>query len=137
MNNLKEILNDEYNIKSMYQYEYDILKKENQEIMKIFLTLGSIYLIVGIILVYFLMRSKMVMDIYNIGVYRSIGSSKNRIYLRYFAEIVVLVTFTATIAYLLCLFVYYTGVNAINDSIDKEIFSNNPLFAILGLIVLY
>jgi ABC-type lipoprotein export system ATPase subunit/cell division protein FtsX len=137
MNNLKEILNDEYNIKSMYQYEYDVLKKENQEIMKIFLTLGSIYLIVGIILVYFLMRSKMVMDIYNIGVYRSIGSSKNRIYLRYFAEIVVLVTFTATIAYLLCLFVYYTGINAINDSINKEIFSNNPIFAILGLIVLY
>ena len=84
--------------------------------MAVFGVLGSICLVAASIMVFFLMRSKMINDIYNIGVYRSLGSSKSKIYLKYFSDTVVMVTFTALITYIIVMICYLTAIKSINET---------------------
>ena len=79
----------------------------------------------------------MINDIYNIGVYRSLGSSKLKIYLKYFSNTIVMVTFTSLIAYIVIMFAYLTAIESINDYFDLELFSRNLGIPLLGIIVLY
>ena len=50
----------------MYQDEYDTIKQKNTRKMTVFSLLGIVCLIAVSIMVFFLMRSKMINDIYNI-----------------------------------------------------------------------
>ena len=127
----------EYVLKSTYQYEYDNLKSENQEAMTIYGILGGVCLISASIMVFFLMRSKMINDIYNIGVYRSLGSNKWKIYLKYLSDTLVMVTFTALIAYVLMMAGYLTAIDSINDFFYVELFSRGLTVPLLGIVVLY
>ena len=88
-------------------------------------------------MVYFLMRSKMVNDIYNIGVYRSLGSNKKKIYLQYLVDIFVMVTLTAFITYGIVMFVYFTALESMSDYLGEELFSRNIFIPLLGVLVLY
>ena len=124
-------------LKNTYDNEYDTLKMLNNETMTIFGILGTICLIATAIMVFFLMRSKMVNDIYNIGVYRSLGSSKWKIYLKYFCDTLVMVTLTALISYGVTLFLYFTSSSSINDFLGLTIFSSGILIPALGVGVLY
>ena len=78
---LKSIEGTKYELKSMYKHKYDNIKENNDRKMTVFGLLGGVCLVAASIMVFFLMRSKMINDIYNIGVYRSLGSSKFKIYL--------------------------------------------------------
>jgi len=124
-------------LKSMYQNEYDILKMNNAESMTIYGILGGVCLISASIMVFFLMRSKMINDIYNIGVYRSLGSNKWKIYLKYVSDTLVMVTFTALIAYVLMMAGYLTAIDSINDFFYVELFSRGLTVPLLGVLVLY
>lgn len=57
--------------------------------------------IVMIIFIFFISRSKMLSSIYNIGVYRALGSMKKRIYVKYFFDSLVLTTFTVVLGYMI------------------------------------
>ncbi len=124
-------------LESMYDYSYKELVAENNDMMTVFMILGTVCLVAGSIMVYFLMRSKMINDIYNIGVYRSLGSKKNKIYLKYLIDIVVMVTFTAFISYMIIMFGYFTAIDSINYSLAIDLFSTNPIIPLLGIVVLY
>lgn len=129
--------NSKFKAKTMSNAEYDKIKEVNKEKMTIFGVLGSICLIATSIMIFFLMRSKMINDIYNIGVYRSLGSSKNKLYLKYFSDTVVMVTFTSLVTYLIITIAYLTSIKSINDYYGSELFANGLLIPILGIIVLY
>ena len=80
---------------------------------------------------------KMINDIYNIGVYRSLGSSKLKIYLKYFSDTVVMVTFTSLMAYIIVMFGYLTAIESINDYFGTELFSKGLGVPLLGIVVIY
>ena len=134
---LETLTNTKFELKSMYKDKYDTYKVENSEKMTVFGILGAICLIAASIMVFFLMRSKMINDIYNIGVYRSLGSSKLKIYLKYFTDTVVMVTFTSLIAYILIMFCYFTAIDSINEFFYSELFSRGFGVPLLGIVVLY
>ena len=134
---LAERLGTLYEVKSMYDAQYEELKESNDRKMTVFSILGVVCLISASVLVFFLMRSKMVNDIYNIGVYRSLGSGKNKIYAKYFFDTVVMVTFTALISYVVVNFVYLTAIESINDYFATELFSKALTFPLLGVVILY
>lgn len=134
---LQNIITPQLEFKSMFQNEYDLIKMENNEKMTVFSILGTICLIATSIMIFFLMRSKMINDIYNIGVYRSLGSSKFKIYLKYFTDAIVMVTFTSLITYLVIMFGYLTAIDSINDYFGTELFSRGLLIPLLGIVVIY
>ena len=132
-----ETVGDSFNLMTMYEREYVQMRETNDEKMTVFSILGVVCLIAASIMVFFLMRSKMINDIYNIGVYRSLGSSKNKIYAKYFTDTFVMVTFTSLIAYATVMFVYLTAIESINYSMSTELFNTSLTVPILGVIVLY
>lgn len=134
---LENIDKTEFMLKSMYQNEYDKIKEINKEKMTLSGLIGSICLIAASIMVFFLMRSKMINDIYNIGVYRSLGSSKSKIYLKYLSNTIVMVTFTSLISYIIITFGYITAIESINDYFGLELFSRNLSIPLLGIAVIY
>ena len=132
-----ETIGDSFNLMTMYEREYVQMRETNDEKMTVFSILGVVCLIAASIMVFFLMRSKMINDIYNIGVYRSLGSSKNKIYAKYFTDTFIMVTFTSLIAYATVMFVYLTAIESINYSMSTELFNTSLTVPILGVIVLY
>ena len=134
---LDTIKGTNYTLKSMYQYYFDIIKEDNDIEMTIYGILVTICLVSASIMVFFLMRSKMINDIYNIGVYRSLGSSKLKIYLKYFSDTVVMVTFTSLMAYIIVMFGYLTAIESINDYFGTELFSKGLGVPLLGIVVIY
>ena len=129
--------NTKFELKTMYQNLYDNAKDINKEKMAIFGVLGGISLVAASIMVFFLMRSKMINDIYNIGVYRSLGSSKIKIYLKYFTDTVVMVTFTALISYSVIIIGYLTAIDSINDYYGLDLFSKSIFVPLIGIIIVY
>ena len=88
-------------------------------------------------MVLFLMRSKMLNDIYNIGVYRSLGSSKQRIYLKYFSDTFIMVSFTSLISYLLINIIYLTAIDSINEYFYLDLYNKSLGIPLIGVLVLY
>ena len=134
---LDSISGSKFELKSMYQHYYDSIKEYNGRQMTVYGILGGICLIAASIMVFFLMRSKMINDIYNIGVYRSLGSSKMKIYLKYFSDTVIMVTFTSLISYIIVMFCYLTAIDSINDYFGTELFSKDLGVPLLGVVVIY
>lgn len=126
-----------YEVKTMYDAQYDRLANDNNVSMTVYSILGVVCLISASVLVFFLMRSKMINDIYSIGVYRSLGSSKRKIYAKYFYDTVVMVSFTALISYVFVMFVYISATESINDYLSSDLFATDLSVPLLGVLVLY
>jgi ABC-type antimicrobial peptide transport system permease subunit len=97
------------------------LKKKYDNANSIFFIAYIVLFIVGFIFIYSTMRSKMITDIYKIGVYRSLGSRKISIYKKYIIDIIALSLLTSGVGYLitsLIYFVLYSNLNVYLDSIQ-------------------
>lgn len=120
---------------------FDTLKKislDNQESnLFLFELLSLVLLIISSIFIYFTMRSKMISQIYSIGVYRSLGASRSKIVLSHLRETFVMLTFTSLLGYLVMLFIYDNSASLINNILKQNMFRiNNGLF-LLGVLVVY
>ena len=69
--------------------------------------------LVMIVFIFFMSRSKMMHNIYNIGVYRSLGAKKERIYNKYLLDSIIMSTFTAVLGFLIT----YIAVSYLDNSI--------------------
>ena len=109
INKLKSFFKQkDYNVDNIYKLNYLHLKEYSKESRKQLLPiLVPIY-------TYFSMRSKMIKDIYNIGVNRELGFSKKRIIEKYIIETIVLTLFTSVIGYLFTTIVYGIIANFAN-----------------------
>ena len=76
-------------------------------------------------------------EIYSIGVYRSLGASRKKIILKFSLDLVILVTFTAVVGYLIILVLYNLTAEGINNLLGEKMFRLNNLYFILGLICVY
>ncbi len=109
--------------------------------VKTFFYVFSITTIATAVFIYFVMRSKMLSDIYNIGVYRSLGASRGRINRKYLSDIFVLSTLTCFIGYVIGTVLYVAISSAVNSTFGSIGQSNvlmvNGWIMVLGAFVLY
>ena len=90
-----------------------------------------------IVFTFFTERAKIISEVYGIGVLRSLGTSKNRIYKKYTRENLVRITLTSIIGYLIIMIPYlYVGfkVNSLNG---RPTFMINWLYILGGIGLLY
>ena len=84
---------------------------------------------------FFINRSKMIHQIYTIGVKRSIGASRLNIYSMFIFEILIVTTFTSILGYST---VYILAM--IFNNIMKNVMITitiNPFFAVIGVMFIY
>ena len=133
----KNLLGDDYSIMNAY----DAAKKRELGIknglLGMYLTFALILIAIITIFIYFIMRSRMISEIYPLGVYRSLGASKGRIYKRYLYDILVIVTLTSVIGYLLTLLLYSGLASGINSLIGATVIKNSLFFGLGGILVMY
>ena len=89
----------------------------------------------------------MLSDIYNIGVYRSLGASKARINRKYLSDIFILTTFTALIGYIAGTLIYFSITKIVNGIIEEmagmyginaaRVLMSNIGISFLGVLALY
>lgn len=120
--------------KTSYNLKHDLLVKQKQEMFGSTITVSLVFLIITIIYTFFMMRSKMIHRIYEIGVLREIGASKYRIYRIFFAELLVLVFMTTMIGYIGSLILCHFANLKIHGLLN--VFRYSPVYAFLGFVVL-
>ena len=127
--NDSEVINRFKNIdttfKTSYDLEYDLKVKQKKEMF------GST---ITVIYTFFMMRSKMIHRIYEIGVLREIGASKYRIYRIFLVELLVLIFMTTMIGYLGSLLLCHFANRKIHGLLN--LFRYSPIYALLGFFVL-
>lgn len=132
-------LNLDKNVVLLTNYEKAIeqAKVVNEEVIIMFEILFVVVALISIIFIYFVMRSKMINDIYPIGVYRCLGGSKLKVSAKFLIDAIVITTFTVVIGYLIGLIGYNILANFFNSFIGFNVLKNNNLYQILGLICIY
>lgn len=123
--------------KNVYDYHYDILREEQISFLLVFGILSLVLVITISIFIYFIMRSRMISDIYPIGVYRSIGASRFKLILRFVSDILVIVTLTSLLGYLLTTIIFETIAANVNSSLSVNALKSSFLFNFLGGLFLY
>ena len=134
----KEILEPQgYYTENVYEFYQKQLVQNQKESLLMFGILSLILIVAISVFIYFMMRSRMIADIYPIGVYRSIGASRVRILLRFVSDIFVTITLTALIGYLLTTFIFDTVSANINNALSMNALKSSYLFSFLGVVILY
>ena len=137
----QSLANQELELLSTYDRLVKETKINRKDSIKYFVYIFLGTTAVSAIFVYFVMRSKMLSDIYNIGVYRSLGASRKRIDLKYLSDIFILTTFTGLIGYSLTVLFYYAEermINSFTNSVAQvRILMLNFGLVGLGVVVLY
>lgn len=122
---------------SLFRYQERASLESQASNLKIFEALSIVLVVIGGIFIYFVMRSKMFSDIYNIGVYRCLGATRSKIIGRKFLELVILTTFTALMGYLFILLAYNFLADSINDLLKERMFKLNNAYFLLGMLGVY
>lgn len=121
----------------MFDYYNNPATQEQRENLIIFAILALSLLIVCAIFIYFVMHSRMVGDIYTIGVYRSLGASRGSLIKRYLFDILVMITLTSLIGYVLAQVMYISLAINSNNMIGSNVMKISHLYNFLGIIVIY
>ena len=79
----------------------------------------------------------MIFDIYEIGVLRSLGASKQKIYNKYIKENFIKITFTSVIGYLITVTVYSIVASKLNSIISGFVGEIGFLRGFLYLVIMY
>ena len=110
VNSLESIQNmaSEKGFKVLNSFDYikGYLMEENRESKYTLLPVIAILLGITLIYIYFSTRSKMINDIYTIGVFRALGFSRKRIIAKYACEILVTTILTSLLGYILVSAIY-------------------------------
>lgn len=113
------------------------LREDQMEALIIYGSLAGLLILIIVIFIYFIMRSRMISDIYTIGVYRSLGARKGRIYTRYIFDILILTTLTTVVGYLLTLLGYFTIASGINSIVGVMGLKMSLGLSLIGVLILY
>ncbi len=137
LSELKEFFKkDDFSINTMKK-DYKIYSIESSIGSSIALFVGALILLGIIILyIYFTMRSKMIADIKEIGVLRSIGIKKKEIINKYLVEIIINTIFTSFIGYMLVLIGGGLIISYLRNLLDTEFNVFLSPYPYLGLILL-
>lgn len=126
---------DGIQLKTSYQANHDFRVKQKREMFGSTIAVSAVFLVIIIVYVFFMMRSKMIHRIYEIGVLREIGASRFRIYRVFLIELLVLITMTTAIGYIVSIVLCHLANKKIGGLLG--IFNYSPLYATLGIIIIY
>ncbi|MDE6656189.1 MAG: ABC transporter permease, partial [Anaeroplasmataceae bacterium] len=126
-----------FSTKNIYDYYYDQAAEYQKDNLLMYGIMALILIVAVSVFIYFMMRSRMIADIYPIGVYRSIGASRTRILLRFVSDIFVTITLTALVGYLFTTFIFDTVAANINNTLSMNALKSSYLFGFLGALILY
>jgi len=126
-------------VKTVKSYERNKIDRENRK--NNISVLGSIIgtFAIVVIYIYFTMRSKLIGDIYEVGVLRNIGASKGRIYSKYVIEILITTTFTTLLGYVITISLYgyiWDKIRSISSLIPQYSIFKSP-YTYLMFIFIY
>ena len=111
--------------KTIYEQEYQDLKDYQKRAGKATYIEVACLLVVCMVYIYFTMRSKMIADIYEIGVLRNIGSSRTRIVKKYIAQSLVSMSTTSFLGYI----IYVAAIGGVTQALYKLTGKSYDLFA--------
>ena len=136
-NKLNEVIHD---TNLSYDYEYNRLKdaamKENRDEIIAYSFVAIALFLIGIIFSVLTLRSKMLSDIYRIGVFRSIGAKKKLLIKEYLVDSTLISMFTTFLGYLFTSFCYMGVFQAIVRYFGMAInIINIPLLLSIGLMM--
>lgn len=107
INNLKSFFKSNgLTINNAYEISYNEAKADMKEANFIIVSLTAGLVVISMIYIYFTMRSKMIQDIYDIGVYRCLGLSRGRLISKYLIDIIVTSTLTTLLGFILFSLIY-------------------------------
>lgn len=130
-------LNKDQQAITLFNHKTQLVKENQVSNLKIFELLSFILMAISAVFVYLIMRSKMIADIYSIGVYRCLGASRLKIIGKSLVDFLVISTFTTLVGYLFVLFVYNISAKYINQLLGETMLRINNLLFVLGLIGIY
>lgn len=118
-----------------FQKAYD--ESENSEQRVVMLVIVIVLLIFSMIYVYFSTRSKLISQVREIGVFRSIGANRMYIVRRFIANIFVETSLTSLLGYLITISLYIFVSIKLNSLLGGYVYDINYGMYILGALVLY
>lgn len=122
----------------MTQYEYMRLIDYNysKDTNKIIFILAIILFAISVIYIYFSTRSRMISQIKDIGVYRSIGATRMSIIKKFIADIFTYTTLTTLLGYVITIVIYSLIDSKMSILLSKSIYLPIGVY-LLGVLVLY
>ena len=102
-------------VDTVYNMTYQAMKEENRDQKLILVPVIIILFAISLVYIYFSMRSKMINDIYTIGIYRALSYSRTKITVKYVFDIFFMTLFTTALGYLMITL----GASAISKAINK------------------
>ncbi|MDE5714508.1 MAG: FtsX-like permease family protein, partial [Anaeroplasmataceae bacterium] len=130
-------MNSDQEVITLYRYKERLVKENQVSNLRLFELLSLILMVISALFIYLIMRSKMISEIYSIGVHRCLGAPRRKIVGKYLVDLLILTTFTTLIGYLIILFTYNISAKYINKLIGENMLRINNLFFILGLMAIY
>ena len=128
--------NNNCKVDTLYKATYNDMKTEHTRDKMVLVPVIIILVSITLVYIYFAMRSKMISDIYSIGVYRSIAYSRTKIVLKYVVDIFFITLFTTLLGYILVSFSYSVIVSKINSLavglIKQTVIANQGSTYIIG-----
>ena len=100
---------------TVYNITYQQIKEQNREQKLILVPVIIILFAISLVYIYFSMRSKMINDIYTIGIYRALSYSRTKITVKYVFDIFFMTLFTTALGYLMITL----GSSVISKAINK------------------
>ena len=100
---------------TVYNITYQQIKQQNREQKLILVPVIIILFAISLVYIYFSMRSKMINDIYTIGIYRALSYSRTKITVKYVFDIFFMTLFTTALGYLMITL----GSSVISKAINK------------------
>ena len=102
-------------IDTVYNITYQQIKEQNRDQKLILVPVIIILFAISLVYIYFSMRSKMINDIYTIGIYRALSYSRTKITVKYVFDIFFMTLFTTALGYLMITL----GSSVISKAINK------------------
>ncbi len=122
---------------NMYDHQYELKLRLESDSLTIFTILFVVLLITSVVFIYFIMRSKMISNIYTIGIYRAIGATRWTLIKRFMAEAFVLALMTCFIGYVIAAGLIGFAITFLNEVFNVSILSIDWLFVIIGSGVMF
>lgn len=125
-----QLIMTQYECMRLIDYNY------SKDTNKIIFILAIILFAISVIYIYFSTRSRMISQIKDIGVYRSIGATRMSIIKKYIADIFTYTTLTTLLGYVITIVIYSLIDSKMSILLSKSIYL--PIGAyLLGVLVLY
>ena len=128
----------DYQVLEVSEYNSKRARIDQELQILIYGSLAAVLFVIYVVFIFFVMRTKVINDSYDIALFRSLGATKKSFYSKFIKECLVMTLFTSTIGYIIC-FIFYQLFNSLTyDVLGLVKFFRVDLVSFLsGLAVIY